>query len=339
MFFFKESLLFLLLLIPFLGYILNVYNVKFERKIRFFSQNLNKDFLLEGYILLLALVFIIIALSRPLGKIKNDKYVDNTKEIVIALDISSSMKSEDVSLKDLGNLPISRFEAGKFLINKLLDKLENKVSLSVFSETVIPITPLTQDYELIRSFLNNIDTKDIQGGTNLYLSISESIKRFSKENKDKIIILISDGENNFDYKFNIPNDLIVITVGVGSIEGSKIPEEMNIFGSKEYKTYLGEYVITKLNESTLKELSKKGKYFFLNKDISDEIIKYISKIKSANIEKELNSRDEIFDIFILASFLILIFKKKLIKLLYLLYNYKVYILYYIKLFFNKIKLI
>lgn len=339
MFFYNEKVLILLLIIPFLAYLLHIFNIKFEKKISFFLNKKDNSLLIEGYILLFSLVFIIIALARPLGGLKNDKYIDNTKEIVIALDISSSMKAEDVYLKNSNSSPISRFNAGKSLINELLEKLEDDISLSVFSENLIPLTPLTQDYDLIRSFLNNIDIKDVSGGTNLYLTISESIKRFSKEDKSKIIIIISDGENNSDYKVNIPNNIKIISIGVGSVEGSKIPEEINIFGNREYKTNLGEYVITKLDENNLKELSNKGKYLLLDRNISKEIIKYISSIKSINIEKELSSRNEIFHFFVLISFSLLTFKKKLIKLCYLVYNYKIYIFIIYKKLFNKIKLI
>ncbi|GIW21195.1 MAG: BatB protein [Candidatus Sericytochromatia bacterium] len=306
-FYSKEYLLLLIVLIV-LIFLLHTYNKKFQQKINLFSKKKSHYFLIKGYILIASMFFIIISLSRPLGNLKDVKYITGNKEIVITLDISSSMKAEDIYSED-SFTQISRFEAAKILINDLIEKLKDDVSLSVFSDNYIPLTPLTQDYELIKSFLNNIDIENISGGTNIYLAISESIKRFSNSDKEKIIILISDGENNSDFKIELPKNIKIITIGIGSKFGAKIPEGINIFGGKEYKTYLGRYIITELNEDTLKEIAKAGNgkyYFFENKNISKEIINYISSIKNTNIEKEASLRNEIFFVFLIISFLLLL---------------------------------
>lgn len=333
----------LILIIPILLYIsyLGIKKYKVSRDLLISKSNLKKigininldEKYLSILIWLLSITLTIFALSGPIGGEIYNEIEDSGKDIVIALDISDSMKARDMDISgsysdlavrdDLND--ISRFDAAKRVIKGIIKNLKgDRVSLVAFSETAFPLSPLSNDYQSFNSYLNGIDySYTNEGGTNINDALNVSEKRFINKEKSKIIILLSDGEEHNNKAIESAKSLKekgirIISIGIGSKEGSKIMLGQDMYGSEQFKTYLGQEVVTKLNDEVLKELSKitNGIYFQLgNENISSQITDFINKDKSNSFFKEkIKTYDEYYQLFIIITLGLIFAEIVLIKL-------------------------
>ncbi|MGI8951843.1 MAG: VWA domain-containing protein [Chitinophagaceae bacterium] len=224
-------------------------------------------FLIKFIIVLLAIITGIFAaanLCKPAPG-NNDKRAGI--DVMIALDVSKSMLSEDIKP--------SRLERAKQCVNLLIDQLnDNRIGLVLFAGQAFLQMPLTADAEASKMYISNAspDAVPVQGtdvGDALRLC-DNSLD--TKERKYKAIILISDGEDH-DPKSDAAltelynHGVVVYTIGIGTAEGSPIIEP----GTNVYKTDVnGQTVISKLNETELKNIAQKtgGNYFHLDNSLT-----------------------------------------------------------------------
>jgi len=239
---------------------------------------LTKDYSAQRYrlkviIVLIALSLGIVALCnlrRPL-QIRGSKA--NGIDVMIALDVSKSMLSQDEKP--------SRLDKAKQFINQLTDKLENnRVGLIVFAGQAYLQMPLTADATATKMFVGNASPDFIAvQGTNLSAALQLSDASLdTKEKKYKSVILITDGEDHEDKAIEVAKQLadhgtVLHTIGVGSAEGSPITEP----GTNEYKRdENGQTIISKLNEDLLKQLAQttNGTYHSLDNTatVSDAVM-------------------------------------------------------------------
>jgi Ca-activated chloride channel family protein len=278
------------------------------------------------FLSVLIFFLIIISLARPLGPARNKEFESSGRDIVIALDISDSMKANDVNLSGSyaesiqagGLFGISRFEGAKKIIRNFVRQLENdRVSLVAFSGSAFPLSPLTNDYDIFLSFLNNLDfSYSESGSTNIGEAIEVAARRFKSGEKSdtKILIIISDGEDQNQGTIQKAMDakrknIIINTIGIGSVKGSRILIGKDFYGNEIYKKYQGQDVITSLNDKALKEIAEAtgGKYFQVNdQDISRELYNQVRKVKPNNF-KRVNTVEyqELFQLFLFAGIFLL----------------------------------
>jgi Ca-activated chloride channel family protein len=176
---------------------------------------------------------------------------DQSREIIIALDLSRSMLSTDVKP--------SRLERSKLLIQSLLDKLSGeRVGLIVFSGTAFLQAPMSADYEIIREFLPSLGPDFLpEGGTNYSQLIDTSLDAFGEGSAaDRYLIILSDGgATDDDWKGKVDalakRGIRVIGLGVGTAAGSMIPDGAGAF----MKDDSGAVVMSKLESGTLRDLA------------------------------------------------------------------------------------
>ncbi|HVU33179.1 MAG TPA: VWA domain-containing protein [Opitutaceae bacterium] len=200
---------------------------------------------------LLGLAFAIVALARPQwGRIEEPVF-DQSREILIAMDLSRSMMSTDIKP--------SRLERSKLLIQTLLEKLKGeRVGLVVFSGTAFLQSPLSSDYEILREFLPSLNPGFLpEGGTNYRAMIDTALDAFGTSTAaDRFLIVLSDGEaTDDDWKSRVDDlkkkGVRVIGLGVGTAAGSMIPDGSGGFVKDER----GAVVLSKLESSTLQQLA------------------------------------------------------------------------------------
>ncbi|MBK8858327.1 MAG: VWA domain-containing protein [Opitutaceae bacterium] len=202
--------------------------------------------------LALGLVFAVIALARPQWGRLEEPVFDQSREILIAVDLSRSMLTTDVKP--------SRLERAKLLIRSLLEKLEGeRVGLVVFSGTAFLQSPLSADYEILREFLPLLDPDYLpEGGTNYQALLETTLNAFSSGTAaDRFLIVLSDGEATDDDWKSLETDLKkkdirAICLGVGTESGAMIPDGTGGFVKDER----GAVVLSKLNSGTLRELAR-----------------------------------------------------------------------------------
>jgi Ca-activated chloride channel family protein len=197
------------------------------------------------------LALAIVALARPQWGRVEEQVFDQSREILLALDLSRSMQAQDVKP--------SRLERSKLLIQALLERLEGeRVGLLVFSGTAFLQSPLSADYEILREFLPMLGPDYLpEGGTNYAALLQTSIEAFASTNSaDRFLIILSDGEaTDDDWKPLIPDlkakGIRVIGLGVGTEAGALIPDGAGGLVKDER----GAVVLSKLDSSTLEQLA------------------------------------------------------------------------------------
>jgi Ca-activated chloride channel family protein len=193
----------------------------------------------------------IVALARPQWGVIEEHTFDQSREVLIALDLSKSMMAEDVKP--------SRLERSKLLISTLLDGLKGeRVGLALFSGTAFLQSPLSPDYEILREFLPDLKPDYLpEGGTNYKVLLETCIQAFGTSTADRYLIILSDGEATDDDWKGLVDQLKnkgirVIGLGVGTTQGSFIPDGSGGF----VKDDRGAVVLSRLNSSTLQELAQ-----------------------------------------------------------------------------------
>lgn len=206
------------------------------------------------------IAFVIIALANPqFGRGKNIA-VSEGIEIMIALDISNSMRALDLDRER------DRLQIAKMGIERMLDDLHgDKVGLLVFAGDAFVQVPLTTDYAAYKMFLQSVRPEMMNNqGTSIGLAIDKSIQSFDMSNGvNKAIIIMSDGE---DHEGNAElvaegareNDIIICTVGMGTTKETPIPDYVDgkVIGLK--KDDEGNTVYTRLNEEMLQNIASNG---------------------------------------------------------------------------------
>ncbi|MFC1616908.1 VWA domain-containing protein [Candidatus Margulisiibacteriota bacterium] len=210
------------------------------------------------FIRFLALFVIIIALIQPQGvqvfKEKEAKGLD----IILALDTSGSMNAEDFK-------PDNRLEVAKNVVKDFIKKRENdRIGLVVFGSDAYTQCPLTFDYNILVDFLSKVQIGMADTGTAIGMAIAVSLNRLkNSEAKSKIIILLTDGENNTgeigpksaaELAKNL--GVKIYTIGVGKEGGAGIPIDDPITGQRYYaRDQFGRLIRTSIDEDVLKEIA------------------------------------------------------------------------------------
>jgi Ca-activated chloride channel family protein len=204
------------------------------------------------YWLCAGLVLAVVALARPQWGRLEEPVFDQSREILLAVDLSRSMLTPDVKP--------SRLERAKLLIQSLLEKLKGeRVGLVVFSGTAFLQSPLSADYEILREFLPALGPDFLPaGGSNYGALLDTSLQAFGATNAaDRFLVVLSDGEaTDEDWRSRLPElknkNIRVISLGVGTPGGAMIPDGAGGLVKDER----GAVVLSKLESATLQELAQ-----------------------------------------------------------------------------------
>ena len=197
------------------------------------------------------LALCIIALARPQWGVIEEQVFDQSREVIIAVDLSRSMLAQDVKP--------SRLDRSKLLVQSLLDGLKGeRVGLVLFAGTAFLQSPLSADYEVLREFLPALNPDYLpEGGSNYKAMLETSMQAFGTSTADRYLIILSDGESTEDDWHGLTASLKtkgirVIGLGVGTAQGSFIPDSAGGLVKDER----GAVVMSRLNSSTLQELAQ-----------------------------------------------------------------------------------
>ena len=263
-------------------------------------------------LIIFAVFFMILALARPQIGTRLEEVRREGVDILIALDVSLSMKAEDIKP--------NRLEKAKHEISSLIDMMKgDRVGLIAFAGVPFVQCPLTLDYGAAKLFLNIMDVNLIpQPGTGIAKAIDMAVKTFeSRERKYKVLILITDGEDHMEDPLEAAkraekDGVVIYTVGVGSIKGVPIPmyseNSSNIGFKKDRK---GQVVTSKLDEVTLEKiaLQTNGKYFRASggEDELKKIYEDISRMEKKELASvKFSQYEDRFQFFLIVSILLLI---------------------------------
>lgn len=265
---------------------------------------------LKSILLASAFTFLILGLANPQIGTKFEEVKREGVDIFIALDVSNSMKAEDIKP--------NRLEYAKRQIALMLDRLQNdRIGLIVFAGDSYLQLPLTTDYGAARLFLSTIDVDIVPiPGTAIGSAIRMAMKSFVEgEKKHKVIVVISDGENHEDdalaaAKEAASDGAIVHAIGMGSPVGTPIPVYQNnqLVGFK--KDQDGSIVMTKLDEEALQQIANAGGGTYVRATGQSSALEAVFREIEAMEKKEFGARvfteyEDRFQYFLAIAFLLL----------------------------------
>lgn len=271
------------------------------------KQSLRLRFFHSMFVLrCIGLIALIVALARP--QTSSDKTDTNIEgiDIVLSLDISSSMLSEDFHP--------NRIEAAKDVALKFIEgRPQDRIGLVVFSGESFTQCPLTIDHRVLKELFKEIKSGIIEDGTALGDGLGTAVNRLrTSKAKSKVIILLTDGVNNTGFidpmaaadmarEFGIR----VYTIGVGTMGTAPYP----------FQTPFGvqyQQIPVEIDEPLLQQIASAtgGKYFrAVNKDKLEQIYSEIDKLEKSKIEVlSYSRRDEKAFLFIIIALILLAFE-------------------------------
>jgi len=238
-------------------------------------------------------------------------------DIIVCIDVSNSMLAQDL-------MP-NRLTRAKYALEKMIDALEgDRLGLVIFAGEAYVQLPITTDYSAAKLFLESIGPGMVPvQGTNLAAAIAKASESFSKDQeKNKAIILITDGENHESEAIEAAEacgkkGIMINTIGIGSPNGAPIPiiENGAIKGYKKDKQ--GQTVVTKLNSDILKIIAGKANGVFVQASQADiglnAVINKIGELDKAQLENKMYTDYEDQFQWFIAIALILFFVEFLIS--------------------------
>ena len=213
------------------------------------------------------------------------------KDIMICVDLSKSMDAFDIQP--------TRLEKIKFELKKVVEAFNSdRLGIIIFSSEAFMQCPLTYDQNALNLFIETMNTNLVpSSGTDFGPPLRMAMQKFENpdnrpaDQKSKVIILISDGEDFGEETEDITKeiadkDIKLFTLGIGTERGSQIYSGRSVKTDKQ-----GNPVISKLNPSSLKKVASLtgGQYFEINDNSNDlsRLINTISKIEGQVREARL----------------------------------------------------
>ncbi|CAA6806663.1 MAG: Unknown protein [uncultured Campylobacterales bacterium] len=233
----------------------------------------------KNIFLFLSLLFIMLALARPVINNGETKISSELTPLVVGFDLSKSMNVDD--------LYPSRIESAKNKFLKLLqDKINFKIALIGFASESFLISPLSEDSDAIKYFVENLSSEYISlGGTDILNALIHTNKLIKSNNKN--LLLYTDGGEKTDFskeiKYAKKNGIKVYVYMTASLKGGVIKENKKIIKDRQ-----NNIVISRKNEN-IKELAIQtgGKYFEYK--ISNDARELLSSIKTESKSKYIKT--------------------------------------------------
>ena len=258
----------------------------------------------------LALALFIVALARPQIGEGETKITASGIDIVVAVDLSGSMAAEDFHIK---GEQVSRLEIAKDVLGKFIAKRpSDRIGLVAFAGRAYTAGPLTLDHDFLLQNLQRLTLGSIEDGTAIGSGLTAALNRLRDlKSKSKIVILMTDGQNNAG---KVPPltaaeaaeslGVRVYTIGVGTRGTAPMPRT-DVFGRKVYQS-----VPVDIDEDTLKSIAQKtnGKYYRADStETLRQIYAQIDTLEKTEIQvKKFQRYRELFPWVVLAGLSVLL---------------------------------
>lgn len=250
--------------------------------------------------------FIILALARPQLSLTEEKVKAEGIDIMLVMDLSSSMLSKDF---DPDRLEVSKAVAKEFVSKRVHDR----IGLVVFSGEAFTQCPLTTDHNILNDFLSGLEVGLLTDGTAIGMGLATAVNRLKDSDaKSKIIILLTDGVNNAGYiqpttaaEIAREYGVKVYTIAVGTMGHAMSPVNRGFNG--EYLFAMAKVEIdTELLENIAAMTS--AKYFrAIDRQSLENIYTEIDRLEKTEIEVNVFKRyKDQFRYFLIPGFILLL---------------------------------
>lgn len=255
---------------------------------------------------IMGLVFLIISIARPQSSLSWQDVTTEGIDIMVVMDISSSMLAED--------LKPNRLEASKNVAMDFIEKRPNdRIGLITFGAESFTQSPLTTDHSVLKNLFKDVKFGLIEDGTAIGLGLANAVNRLKdSDSKSKVAIVLTDGTNNSGSvppltAAEIAREFGVrtYTIGLGTNGMAPYPFKTG-FGNIVYQN-----VEVKIDEKTMQEIAKMtgGKYFrATNTRKLQSIYEEIDQLEKSKIEvtEYRKKKEEFFPFAVIGSIFLLL---------------------------------
>jgi len=234
----------------------------------------------------LSFILFVIAFARPQLTLKEEEVKAEGIDIMMIMDISSSMLAQDFKPD---RLEVSKKVAIQFVEKRPFDR----IGLVVFSGESFTQCPLTTDHRVLKDFLDGLQCGLLEDGTAIGMGLASAVNRLKDSDaKSKVIILLTDGVNNSGYikpmtaaEIAQELDTKVYTIGVGSVGQALSPISRRSDGR-----YVFGMAKVEIDEGLLNEISEMtgGRYYRATDEQSLEAI-YAEIDRLEKTEMDINT--------------------------------------------------
>lgn len=263
-------------------------------------------------LIIAAIFFMIFSFAKPQIGTKLEEVKREGVDILVAMDVSLSMKAEDIKP--------NRLEKAKHMVYNIIDLLEgDRIGLIAFAGVSFVQCPLTLDYGAAKMFLDIMDSDLIPTpGTAVGEAILLAVKTFEqRERKHKVLMLITDGEDHAGEPLKAAElaekeGVVIYTVGIGSAQGVPIPLYNDAGRNIGFKKDREDQVVTsKLDEITLEKIALQtgGKYYRATGGESElkKIYEEISKMEKKELASlKFSQYEDRFQYLLIISIILLV---------------------------------
>jgi Ca-activated chloride channel family protein len=253
----------------------------------------------------LAFIALVFALARPQKTLRQEEVKAEGIDIMMAIDLSSSMLAQDF---DPNRLEASKRVAKDFISKRTFDR----IGLVVFAGEAFTQCPLTTDHSVVQQFLAGLECGILEDGTAIGMGLATAVNRIKDSQvKSKIVILLTDGVNNTGYvapmqaaKIAQEFGVKVYAIGVGSTGQTMAPSARRRDGR-----YVFNMVRVEIDEALLNQIANMtgGKYYRATDEASlVNIYDTIDNLEKTEIDVTVIKRySEEFYIFVILGLIFL----------------------------------
>jgi Ca-activated chloride channel family protein len=267
------------------------------------------------FLRLLALVLLLMGLARPQLANQRTEVTSEGVDIILAIDTSGSMQALDFKI---GGEEVDRLTVVKQVVSDFIKhRISDRIGMVIFGEFAYTQAPLTLDYDVLKSFLDQVEIGAAGDATAIGDGLALSVKRLKDlPSKSKVVVLLTDGRNNAGRitpekaaELAATYGIKVYTIGVGTRGAVPFPEQ-TFFGVRQILVQLD------IDEETLQKIANKtGGQFFRATDTEGlkKIYETIDKLEKSEAKvKHFQEYRELFRYFVIPA-LLLLFLEILLK--------------------------
>jgi Ca-activated chloride channel family protein len=231
----------------------------------------------------LALLFLVIALARPRSGAHVETQTSEGINIVIAIDLSSSMLALDFR-------PANRIEVAKQKVKQFISRrTSDRIGIVAFAGEALTQVPLTTDYPVVMQAVSNLQAGQLEDGTAIGTAIATAANRLrDAPGRSRVMIILTDGVNNRGSvdpltaaKAAASYGIKIYGIGVGSVGMAPVPVGRNAAGGLNY-----EYQPVQIDEVLLSNIARMtGGRYFRARDAAalQNIYSYIDQMERAPV--------------------------------------------------------
>lgn len=277
---------------------------------------------MPGVFRTVALALLILAMGRPVSVLSDQRSDDKGIDIVLALDLSGSMRAVlDADPKDLpGGIPqlprgkrLTRLDTAKIVIKDFISRRKtDRIGVIVFGKSAYVLSPPTMDYHLLTQMVGKMTLNVIDGSaTAIGDGVGTAVARLRKSDaQSKVILLLTDGDSNAgmispEYATHLATSVgaKVYTIQIGSDDEVDVEDGTDLFGQPRYVRHR-----FPVNPELLQRISAAtgGKSFVATdaKALADSMHAILDQLEKTRFEASIASFEDLFPLLLIPGVLL-----------------------------------